>query len=150
MGKFLGCIYGLAIGDALGAPVEFLSLDQIKRKYGQQGIREFDNWGGFPTGSYTDDTQMSLATAEGCIRAYQRWLSRGISHLPSVVHVRYMDWLKSQNDPYQRRAPGNTCLQALRSNKMGTIEEKINNSKGCGGVMRTAPLGARSRSRYSV
>lgn len=139
--NFLGCMYGLAIGDALGAPVEFMSLDEIKIKYGQQGIREFDNWRGFPLGTYTDDTQMSLATAEGCISAYQRGLSRGISHLPSVVHAKYMSWLKSQDDPYQQRAPGNTCLQALRNNEMGTIEKKINNSKGCGGVMRTAPLG---------
>ena len=139
--KFLGCMVGLAIGDALGAPVEFMSLDEIKRKYGQQGIRGFDSWGGFPPGAYTDDTQMSLATAEGCIRAQLRWLDRGICHLPSVVHARYMDWLKTQDDSFQRRAPGNTCLQALRNHKMGTIEEKINNSKGCGGVMRTAPLG---------
>ena len=44
--KFLGCMVGLAIGDALGAPVEFMSLDEIKRKYGQLGIRDFDSWGG--------------------------------------------------------------------------------------------------------
>ena len=59
-----------------------------------------------PPGAYTDDTQMSLATTEGCIRAYQRWLSREISYLPSVVHVRYMDWLKTQDDPYQRGRQG--------------------------------------------
>ena len=139
--KFLGCMYGLAIGDALGAPVEFMLLDEIKRKYGQQGIRDFDSWSGFPPGAYTDDTQMSLATAVGCIRAQLRWLDRGICHLPSVVYGRYLDWLKTQEDRFQQRAPGNTCLQALRSHKMGMMQEKINNSKGCGGVMRTAPLG---------
>ena len=125
--KFLGCMYGLAIGDALGAPVEFMLLDEIKRKYGQQGIRDFDSWSGFPPGAYTDDTQMSLATAVGCIRAQLRWLDRGICHLPSVVYGRYLDWLKTQDDRFQQRAPGNTCLQALRSHKMGTMQEKINN-----------------------
>lgn len=139
--KYQGCLLGLAIGDALGAPVEFLRLQEIKKQYGKDGITDFHEWRGFKPGSYTDDTQMSLATAVGCIRAYQRWRERGICHPASVVHRRYLDWLESQNDPGQRRGPGNTCLSALRSGKMGTIEEKINDSKGCGGVMRTAPVG---------
>ena len=139
--KYQGCLLGLAIGDALGAPVEFLRLQEIKKRYGKDGITDFHEWRGFKPGSYTDDTQMSLATAVGCIRAYQRWRERGICHPASVVHHRYLDWLESQNDPDQRRGPGNTCLSALRSGKMGTIEEKINDSKGCGGVMRTAPVG---------
>ena len=139
--KYQGCLLGLAIGDALGAPVEFLRLQEIKKRYGKDGITDFNEWRGFKPGSYTDDTQMSLATAIGCIRAYQRWRERGICHPASVVHRRYLDWLESQNDPEQRRGPGRTCLCALQSGKMGTIEEKINDSKGCGGVMRTAPVG---------
>ena len=139
--KYQGCLLGLAIGDALGAPVEFLRLQEIKKRYGRDGITDFHEWGGFKPGSYTDDTQMSLATAVGCLRACQRWCDRGICHSASVVHRRYLEWLESQNDPGQRRGPGNTCLRALQSGKMGTIEEKINDSKGCGGVMRTAPVG---------
>ncbi len=42
---------------------------------------------------------------------------------------------------YVQRAPGISCLSALESNKMGTIEHPINDSKGCGGVMRVAPIG---------
>ncbi|MBR9979900.1 MAG: ADP-ribosylglycohydrolase family protein [Desulfatitalea sp.] len=38
--KAKGIIYGLAIGDALGWPTEFLKLDQIRAKYGPQGITE--------------------------------------------------------------------------------------------------------------
>lgn len=139
--KYQGCLLGLAIGDALGAPVEFLRLQEIKKRYGKDGITDFHEWRGFKPGSYTDDTQMSLATAVGCIRAYQRWRDRGICHPASVVYRRYLEWLESQNDPDQRRGLGNTCLSALRSGKMGTMEEKINDSKGCGGVMRTAPVG---------
>ena len=37
------------------------------------------------------------------------------------------------------RAPGNTCLRSLHSKKMGTIADRINDSKGCGSVMRIAP-----------
>jgi len=139
--KYQGCLLGLAIGDALGAPVEFLRLQEIKKRYGKDGIADFHGWRGFKPGSYTDDTQMSLATAVGCIRGYQRWSDRGICHSASVVHRRYLDWLESQHDPDKRRGPGNTCLSALQSGKMGRIEERINDSKGCGGVMRTAPVG---------
>lgn len=129
-------MFGLAIGDALGAPVEFMSLEQIKKRYGTQGVIK-------PVEplQYTDDTQMSLATAVGCMRAWVRFANKGICHPPSVIYFRYIEWLETQNDPEQRRAPGNTCLAALRSGKRGTIEEPINNSKGCGGVMRTAPIG---------
>ncbi len=139
--KYHGCLLGLAIGDALGAPVEFMSLQEIKGRYGKDGISDFGKWGGFGAGSYTDDTQMSLATAVGCIRACQRFNVRGICHSASVIYRRYLEWFESQNDPYQRRAPGNTCLSALKSGNMGTTRKKINNSKGCGGVMRIAPVG---------
>ncbi len=139
--RFFGCLMGLAVGDALGAHVEFLSLSDIKRRYGEDGISDFFAWDGFDPGSYTDDTQMSLATAVGCIRAQQKFKSSGISQPVEIVYSRYLDWLKTQNDPAQRRAPGNTCLTALRSGKMGTINDRINDSKGCGGVMRVAPVG---------
>lgn len=42
---------------------------------------------------------------------------------------------------FSNRAPGNTCLSALGSGRMGSIEQPINQSKGCGGVMRVAPVG---------
>jgi ADP-ribosylglycohydrolase len=82
-----------------------------------------------------------LATAVGCIRAYQQFRESGVFDAAGVVHRQYLEWLGSQNDPAERRAPGNTCLSALRSGKMGTIDRPINDSKGCGGVMRTAPVG---------
>ncbi|MBN1613166.1 MAG: ADP-ribosylglycohydrolase family protein [Deltaproteobacteria bacterium] len=141
LNRYLGCLFGLAIGDALGAPVEFLSLSQIGKTYGENGITGFQGWSGFQPGSYTDDTQMSLATAWGCLD-FKKRLNRGETVEPSLIVYRYyLDWLKSQNDPYQRRAPGNTCLSALQSGKMGSVAKRINNSKGCGGVMRTAPAG---------
>lgn len=54
--RYKGCMLGLAFGDALGAPVEFLSLRQIMEKYGDGGIKDLDSWGGFAAGTYTDDT----------------------------------------------------------------------------------------------
>ena len=141
LSKYRGCLLGLAVGDALGAPVEFLSLDSIKEKYGKDGITEYDGWESFQPGAITDDTQMSLATATGCIKAV--FASEDGENIDSTeyVYTEYLNWLSSQADPFQRRAAGSTCLGALRSKKMGTISNPINDSKGCGGVMRTAPIG---------
>ena len=141
MRKYKGCLLGLAVGDALGAAVEFMSIAEIKNKYGEEGVQDFDSWNGFEAGSYTDDTQMALATAVGCIKAGECWKKEGIFDPIPHLYNEYLSWLETQNDPFQRRAPGNTCLSALRSGRMGTMDAPINNSKGCGGVMRVAPVG---------
>ncbi len=132
---------GLALGDALGAPVEFLDLEQILKEYGPDGICGLEPWRDFRAGHFSDDTQMSIATARGCIDAYlslrhgQEW------HPAQSVYRRYLTWLRSQDIPYMNRAPGATCLWSLRTGYMGTIEAPLNSRKGCGGVMRVAPAG---------
>lgn len=110
----------------------------------------------------TDDTQMTLFTAEGLIRAEQRFRERGIGHPPGVVYYAYHRWPLTQGETsphdtaafdlrsgwligeaalHSRRAPGTTCLSALRGPTMGTTTAPLNDSKGCGGVMRVAPVG---------
>jgi ADP-ribosylglycohydrolase len=150
-----GCLIGGAIGDALGWPVEFMRLDEIKRKFGPQGITNLVK-GRSNLVEITDDTQMTIFTAEGILRGENRGRNKGIVHIPSVIHRSYLRWLDTQGvgsdvekdgwihpikGLHTRRAPGNTCLDALMSGKMGSMEKHINNSKGCGGVMRTAPVG---------
>lgn len=156
---FRGCLVGGAVGDALGYPVEFYRLDEIRRKYGPDGITDLQ-LASSGKALVSDDTQMTLFTAEGMLRAYCRWVNRGICHVPSVVHGAYLRWLITQGYPktsdrewtyngwllgvpelYARRAPGSTCLRALSSGEMGTISAPINDSKGCGAVMRVAPVG---------
>ncbi len=159
--RFRGCLLGGAVGDALGAPVEFLSLDEIRRRYGDAGITDFDTAYG-RRGAITDDTQMTLFTAEGLIRAEQRFRDRGICDVPAVIERAYLRWLSTQGeyvdrdrfDPghgpdgwlvtlpelHSRRAPGNTCLSALRA-PQSDGGPKQNESKGCGAVMRMAPVG---------
>ncbi|HZK67027.1 MAG TPA: ADP-ribosylglycohydrolase family protein, partial [Chloroflexota bacterium] len=157
---FAGCLLGGAVGDALGAPVEFMSLGDIRRRFGPSGVADYAPAYGVQGGAITDDTQMTIFTAEGLIRADNRFREKGICHPPTMLHDAYLRWLATQNhrprrpdaDPrrgwllgvsglHARRAPGNTCLSALESGKMGTIDRPLNNSKGCGGVMRVAPVG---------
>ncbi|MHB8660092.1 MAG: ADP-ribosylglycohydrolase family protein [Solirubrobacteraceae bacterium] len=160
-GRFRSCLLGGAVGDALGAPVEFLSLAEIRRRLGPDGVAGMVD-GDWPAGSITDDTQMTLFTAEGLLRAMVRQGLEGVCDLPSVVDQAYARWLRTQggssrrwgrgreadegwlmgvSELHARRAPGMTCLSALQGERMGTPEDPLNNSKGCGGVMRVGPVG---------
>jgi ADP-ribosylglycohydrolase len=158
---FAGCLLGGAVGDALGAPIEFRSLAEIRSAFGSAGVTDL-----IPEARekvlITDDTQMTMFTAEGLLRAHARFCNRGLCHVPSVVHHAYLRWLHTQGERevaggfkdqpddgwlisvkalHARRSPGNTCLGALGSGEMGTIRKHLNDSKGCGGVMRVAPVG---------
>ncbi|MGN9841714.1 ADP-ribosylglycohydrolase family protein [Nonomuraea sp. H19] len=169
-----GCLLGGAIGDALGAPIEFQSLREIRRDHGTDGISGYiATWRG-EIGLITDDTQMTLFTVEGLLRAdhasgspaaglggapvaesvreaYLRWLDTQDHHAPPPAdrphrtgRLREEGWL------YSRRAPGNACLSGLRRpfpgpSPLGEPGPVNPNSKGCGTVMRSAPFGLVTR-----
>ena len=156
--SFRGCLLGGAIGDALGAPVEFISRAEIRKRYGEQGIDRFDVAYG-RAGAITDDTQMTMFTAEGLLQALSLHRSGSEERPEVVVHRAYLRWLRTQHfvgelgssgietsgwlidvrELHSRRAPGTTCLTALSSGLMGRPGYPLNGSKGCGGVMRIAP-----------
>ena len=146
-------LIGGAVGDSLGAEIEFLPLDEIRRRF-PEGVSELLPHQGL-RGAITDDTQMTLFTAEGMIRARIRAALSGSCHVPSVVHHALLRWYRTQggeprvetddigliSDPrlWARRAPGNTCLSALAmSDRYGAPAR--NDSKGCGTIMRVAPV----------
>jgi ADP-ribosylglycohydrolase len=153
-----------AVGDALGAPVEFSSWREIEHRYGPEGVTGYIG----ERGRFTDDTQMTLFTAEGVIRAIHRASDRGLCDPTTVVKHALLRWLVTQDGDrvlsgeqrgwvlsgwliqdqrlHVRRAPGNTCLSGLHRQLEAwrneqPIEGPINDSKGCGGVMRAAPCG---------
>lgn len=153
-----GSLIGGAAGDALGYAVEFINYNGIISKYGPAGITDYALTNG--VAEISDDTQMTLFTANGMLLGLTRGYMRGVGNMPEYyVEYAYQDWYNTQTksyesvmkrDPYShhtwlsgipglyaRRAPGNTCLMAIRE----MIEKRVpqNNSKGCGGVMRVAP-----------
>ena len=159
--KYLGCLVGGAVGDALGYPVEFYKESDIKDKFGDGGITEYA-----PNCSkalFSDDTQMTLFTANGILNSiteengrfdlnktvknigscYIDWLLTQIEDypIPDTIHN---SWLIKIPDLFACRAPGFTCISALKRRVCGveaSIAAPINDSKGCGGVMRVAPIG---------
>ena len=171
-----GCIYGGAVGDALGYPVEFDSERAIFSRYGSKGITEYETDRRTGKALISDDTQMTLFTANGLLVGDTREAMSGDRAWPRVyVTKAYLDWLMTQESSmrqvnrhernteeggyswlldvqelYSRRAPGNTCLSALEQEQAGIsyedyIEAKRNNSKGCGGIMRVAPIAVNYR-----
>lgn len=158
---YSGCLLGGAVGDALGAPVEFLSLSQIRQRCGEAGVTGYLELNERGLAEFTDDTQMTLFTAEGLLIARQRGRERGIWSTTEAVFRAYLRWLRTQRmrptgptgeltregwllgieELWKIKAPGSTCLAALSSGRMGTPEKPVNDSKGCGGVMRVAPAG---------
>ena len=155
--KFRGCLIGGAAGDALGYAVEFLREEQIFSKYGENGITEYSLKNG--KAEISDDTQMTLFTANGLLLGTTRGMTRGImGTYESYIQIMYKCWYRTQTESYpinedylyswllnipelfSRRAPGMTCLSAIEHGAEGSTHEPINNSKGCGGVMRVAPV----------
>ncbi|GGS57166.1 hypothetical protein GCM10010156_14840 [Planobispora rosea] len=152
-----GCLIGGAVGDALGNPVEFMSLSEIRSRFGPSGLTEMIET------EITDDTQMTLFTAEGLTRArlhggdaltavrdaYLRWLDTQMHRAPLPEDGGFRTgWLRAQQWLYARRAPGNACLSGLDSGIVppppaSPLDRGPVNpgSKGCGTVMRAAPFG---------
>lgn len=131
--KIEGCLFGMALGDALGAPTEFLNYAGIQSKYGGDGIRELE---GNPA-LVTDDTQMALALGLALIKARRPYRART---LEPVLRKYLIKWY---NDPKNNRAPGITCLTSIeRLMNTRTWQEATNiSSKGCGANMRVQAVG---------
>jgi len=147
--NFQGCLIGGAIGDALGAPIEFMSIDQIRSSFGEIGLTDYSEAYG-RNGAVTDDTQMTLFTAEGLILSKVRREYEGDTGIISAGYHALLRWLYTQEtnlqdnlvqthgtcsivdgvlighkELFSLRAPGNSCLSSLKSGKIGTIGDPM-------------------------
>ena len=155
--RIRGSLIGGAIVDALGYPVEFIySFEEIQKRYGERGITRLDtrqHWldetEQVGKAVVSDDTQMTLFTANGILNAKQKGMPGiiGITYAYlewyltqiGVKSSKYHDcWISNVQELNHRRAPGKTCMSALDDIYRG--KDPMNNSKGCGGVIRIAPI----------
>ena len=155
--RIRGSLIGGAIGDALGYPVEFIySFEEIQKRYGECGITRLDtkqHWLEDEEQSgkavVSDDTQMTLFTANGLLNAKKQGISLKYGICRAYIEwyltqigkksPKYRDcWISDVPELNHRRAPGNTCMSSLDDIYRG--KDPMNNSKGCGGVMRIAPI----------
>jgi ADP-ribosyl-[dinitrogen reductase] hydrolase len=124
-----GAFIGLAVGDALGAPVEFMNPHEISARYGV--LREITGggWLRLKPGEVTDDTQMSLCLARAIITA-DGWSLRGIAD-------NFAAWIKSRPVDV-----GDTCRKGIRNYMLrGELEVPFSQwSAGNGAAMRMTPV----------
>lgn len=126
--KLRGYLFGIACADALGRPVEHLTLEQIKQKYGEKGILEL-----LPDSPWTDDTQLMLVLA----RALLRGAEFELSELMDKIAEELVLWLDEPD-----LGAGATTRGAALNLKEGIPWSKSGiSSKTCGSLMRAGILG---------
>ena len=125
--KFSGTLLGVSIGDTLGHPFEGMLRERIYSYFND--FKEFIINKKKIFGTYTDDTQLTLHTAEALIQG---------SGFNTNNFVReYVKWLE---DP--PIGPGFGCISSIQKLKYGISWEKAaSNSGGNGTAMRVSPIG---------
>lgn len=138
----LGCVLGAAIGDAMGHPTEFLSLQVIRQRWGEAGVTDYALYwerDGQRFAPYTDDTQMAEAVLHALLdsRAADEALDATMQRMAKA----FVEW--SQHPQGGHRAPGNACLAGCRVLAAGGHWSTAGgaNAGGCGSVMRAYPFG---------
>lgn len=131
--KFIGTILGVAIGDALGAPVEGLAREEIRKKYGQITSYIEDESKSLKKGEWTDDTAMTLCILEALVenRAFD---------IHSIV-TKFLNWFNGNP-----KGIGNTTFNSLYLIDKGYSYDEASKltqttlSAGNGAAMRIAPI----------
>ncbi len=134
--RYVGCMVGLAVGDALGGPTEFYSYEEIRQRWPPDGVSDFVGFRGLPPGSYTDDTEMAISAAERILKAKGREVDQILDSIAEEFKMWYVGMEPA-------RSPGTTSTASVRNLVNGVHWSKsgINDSKGCGSAMRSQPIG---------
>ena len=104
--RIRGALYGVAVGDALGAPLEFMTAEEILAKYGAPVCEMVGGgWLSVVPGEVTDDTQMTLAVAEGIVENPEMPIP--------TIGKRFIAWHDSRPKDI-----GNTCRMAIQTAKL--------------------------------
>ncbi|MFB9558371.1 ADP-ribosylglycohydrolase family protein [Streptomyces roseoviridis] len=141
-------LLGLALGDAMGYPTEFLTMEQITATFGPWHKMEMPLSEGDVV-RVTDDTQMTLAVGEALAEITTSPRETGgawgalqpvtPAQVEAALRKHLVAWLRS---PDNNRAPGQTCLNACAALERGLPwqDATVISSKGCGANMRVAPV----------
>lgn len=153
-----GCLFGGAMGDAMGRPTEFIkSVDKMYERY-PDGIRSFKDFksqdfskakNGAKIAAYTDDTAMSLLTMKTLLKARENdWDLNTTMCAMAREYVQDMQQPDGWAAPY--RAPGLTCLANVKKLAALIAQNKLHDEAwavgtqdqgGCGSVMHAHPFG---------
>lgn len=107
--RIRGALYGVAVGDALGGPLEFMSDWQICNTYGRVTDMIGGGWLNLKPGEVTDDTQMTLCVARGILDALEG--DNGLDLVASVGQ-QFIAWLTASKGTLAAPAPIALPLQS--------------------------------------
>lgn len=127
--RALGAYLGLAVGDALGATVEFMLPREIRYQYGVHRDIVGGGWLKLHAGRVTDDTEMSLALGNALVTS-NGWNA-------NTVADNFVAWLKSKPVDV-----GNTCRRGIqRYMQNGSLSGAVSEGDaGNGAAMRMLPV----------
>ncbi len=132
--RITGTLIGLAVGDALGAPLEFRSRADVFRSY-PTGLRDMIASRCWRKGQYTDDTEMALVIADSLLEQGR--------YIPCDIARRFVSWARTANDVgIQTRAvlARDGYAEAPEVHSRSYYEQHAGSSAGNGAVMRCAPI----------
>lgn len=127
--RALGAYLGLAVGDALGATVEFMLPREIVHQYGVHKDIIGGGWLKLKAGRVTDDTEMSLALGRALI-ASNGWNANAVADS-------FAAWLKTRPIDI-----GNTCRRGIQRYMLnGSLSGPVSEGDaGNGAAMRLLPV----------
>jgi ADP-ribosyl-[dinitrogen reductase] hydrolase len=146
--RVAGAMYGVAVGDALGGPLEFMTAEEIKEKHGLVTEMIGGGWLNLEPGETTDDTAMTLAVAEGIMAAGENY--KQSREVITRIGQNFLDWYDTEP-----KDVGGTCaavINYVKNTGWNTPEAWMNGSiqfdrtsggrsGGNGALMRTVPVG---------
>jgi len=147
--RIKGAIYGHAVGDALGATVEFMPQEEIRRRYGVLKDIVGGGWLGIRPGEWTDDTDLMLAVAHGICVSPQSPVDK--------IGQEFLKWYDSNP-----RDVGETTRMVMERRKdfppgyrgwagaARDVHLNCGNTAGNGALMRTLPVGLAYKNRYEI
>lgn len=169
--RFKGVMLGLAIGDAFGYPIELMDYDSICERFEKRGCLDLAVSKRTGTALFTDDTQLSLFTADGLLWAHSAGADDGQVNYEDYIFLAYQVWLYTQTKTvagkeyawlfdtaqnayklrllkakglFKKRTADTKNIDVLlkiRNMAYGTPERPINDYKDNGAIKRSAPIG---------
>ena len=166
LSRIRGSLLGGACGDALGYPVEHKTIEAIRELYGETGLKEMETRDG--VAMVTDDTQMTIYTAQGLIcagkkhcdyedtvrevhKSYLRWIASLLptedvpsryEHVYSREELTRNELLENGANPglNKKMCRGGSTFRALLSGRMYSVNDPADEGVRCGTTMRSAPI----------
>jgi ADP-ribosyl-[dinitrogen reductase] hydrolase len=130
--KIKGGLFGVAIGDALGATTEFMSRGEIEEQYGYLTEITGGGWLNLKPGETTDDTELTIAVANGLMKnpdnplgwigdEIKKWVEKNPRDIGNIIRTTYDcydgDWFEAAEKAHQvlngRSAGNGTLMRCL-------------------------------------